>query len=186
VDINMPIDSITSIRATCNFSALLSGARNPWGNIQHRNHRNRACNLPHTLCHTYHSFQYPADNYIYKLSPSQPTTPRGIIETIQHPYGIRPAKPVIRIPIAMPVVADEHPKRPVHSGVTKSPDINFNCHCRRPIQVSKVASVPHLPIVLRPTLTMLILDFKSYSYSFPSHILSFFWFGILGITRALL
>jgi hypothetical protein len=183
-DINTPADSVTSIHATRDFSALSSGARNPWGNIQRRNHRNRPRNSPRTLRHTYHAFQYPAYNYIYKLSPSQPTTPRGVIETIQHPYGIGPAKPVIRIPVAMPIT-DARPKRRMPSSVTKSSDINFNCCCGRVIQVSKVSRLPHLPIS-HPILTTLVSDFISHFYSFHSYFFSFcvFFSGIA--TRALL
>jgi hypothetical protein len=168
----MPVDSVTSFRITRDFSSLSSGAQNPWGSIQRCNHRYQPRDLPRTLRCTYHSSQYPADNYKYKPSSSRPITARGVIETIQHPYRIGPAKPVIRIPIAVPVAADEHTKCCVHSGITKSSDINFNCCCGRLIQVSKVSRLPHLPIS-HSTLTTLMLNFISHSHSFPSHILSF-------------
>ena len=172
-DINTPVDSVTSIRATCDFSALSSGARDPWGSIQRCNHRFRPRDSCQSSCRTYHSFQYPTDNYKYTSSSSQPTTiPHGVIETIQHPYGIGPAKPVIRIPVTMPAITDARPKRHMPSGVTRSSDINFNCCCGRVIQVSKVSRLPHLPIS-HPTLTTLISDFISHFYSFPSHFFSF-------------
>jgi len=38
MDINTPVDSVTLIHVTHDFSALLSGAQNPWGSIQHHNH----------------------------------------------------------------------------------------------------------------------------------------------------
>lgn len=123
------------------------------------------------MCCTYHSFQYTTDNYKYELSPSQPTTPQGFIKTIQHPYEIGPVKPIIKISTMMPVVANEHASCHMCSGITKSSDINFNCCCRWPIQVSKVFSLPHLSIS-HPTLTTLISDFISHSYSFPSHFFS--------------
>jgi hypothetical protein len=176
-DATMPVDSITSFRVIRDFSELSSGAQNPWGSIQRRNRRYRPRDSPHTPRRTY---QYPADNYKYKLSPSQPTAPRGVIETIQHPHGIGPAKPVIRIPVAVPVVTAGHPKTPVHSNTTKSAHfaVNFECHCRRLIQVS---SVSHLPIISHPTLTTLVSDFIS--HSFPSHILSLLGLSFWGSRR---
>jgi hypothetical protein len=184
-DITTPTDSATSIHTTRDFSSLSSGARNPWGSIQRRNRRYRPRDSPRILRRTYHSLQYPADNYKYESSPSQPTTPRGVIETIHHPHGIGPAKLVIRIPVTAPVVAAGHPEPPVHSNTTKSAHlaVDFKCHCGRLIQVSKVSTVPHLPIITHPTLTSLISDFMS--YPFPSRIFSFFRSFILGIaTRA--
>jgi hypothetical protein len=173
-------DSVTSICATRDISSLSSGARNPWGSIQRRNRRYRPCDLPRTPRRTYHSFQYPAYNYKYKSSPSRPITPRGVIETIQHPHGIGPTKPVIRIPVAVPVIVTGHPKAPVHSNTTKSAHfaVDFECHCRRLIQVSTVS---HLPTISHPTLTTLVLDFIS--HSFPLHILSFLGLSFWGSRR---
>lgn len=168
-DINTPVDSVTSICATRDFSALSSGARNPWRSIQRRNRRFRPRDPRQPLRRTYKPFIHPTNNYTYGHSSQPVTAQTQVLETVQHPYGIGLSKPVIRIPVAAPIMTDEHPKHPVRSSVTKSSDINFNCHCGRLIQVSKVS---HLPIS-HPTLTTLVSDFISHFYSFPSHFFSF-------------
>jgi len=81
------------------------------------------------LRRTYKPFIHPTDNYTYGHSSQPVTAQTQVLETVQHPYGIGLSKPVIRIPVAAPVMTDEHLKHPVRSSVTKSSDINFNCHC---------------------------------------------------------
>ena len=176
-----------AFQPTCNITSLLSGTQNPWGSIHRRNCHFQPHNSRQPKCCTYTPVIYPT-NYTNTHPSSQPVAPQTqILETVQHPYGIGPSKPVIRIPVTAPITKSEHPKCCAHSGITGPSHIYFDCHCGQPIQVSQIFEVSCLPTILPSILSTLALDFMSYSYSFPSHILSIFKSFILGITmRALL
>ena len=143
----------------------------PMGSIQRHNCRYRPCNLPRTPRRTYHSFQYPTNNYTYESPSSQsPTTPPPVIETIRHPYRIGLTKPIVRVPVSEPIVVPAHQAPPVaikssHSIVT------IQCHCGQQISVLKI------PTISYPTFTGLILDIISFPLSFPTHFFSRFRFS---------
>ena len=88
------VNAPTSYTA-CDLLMFSSGTQNPWGSLQWRN----CCSHPwgpwNSTHHAYNSFRYPTDNYMCIPTPPQP--PTCPIETIWHPYRIRPAKPVIRV-----------------------------------------------------------------------------------------
>ena len=164
-------DSVTSICVTCDISSLSSGPQNLWGSIQCRNCRYRPCNLPHTPCRTYHSFQCPTSNYIYKSPSSRsPTTPPPVIKTIRHPYRIGPTKLIVRVPVSAPVVVPAH-QAPLVAVKSSHSVVTIQCHCGRQGSVSKI------PTISYPTFTGLILDIISFPLSFPTHFFSHFWFS---------
>ena len=77
-------------RAPHDFSALRSSTWNPWGSLSRRHHRSQ----PH-ICNSFHSCKYNT-NYAYKpATPSPVPAPVQLVETVQHPCGIAPNKPII-------------------------------------------------------------------------------------------
>jgi len=82
---------------------------------------------PPTLASSVHSFTYPANSYICETPHFRPPaiiTP--VIETVRHPYGIGPTKPVIRVPVTAPSLAPTQPALPANALVTKTGP--FHCH----------------------------------------------------------
>jgi len=73
------------------FSVLRSNNRNPWGSLSRRHHRSQP-----RICNSFNSRKYNT-NYAYKpTTPSSAPAPVHLVETIRHPCGIAPTKPVIR------------------------------------------------------------------------------------------
>jgi len=81
----------TSRSRTRDFSVLRSNNRNPWGSLSRRHHRSQP-----RICNSFNSRKYNT-NYAYKpTTPSSAPAPVHLVETIRHPCGIAPTKPVIR------------------------------------------------------------------------------------------
>ena len=79
-----------------NLSALHLGAQNPWASL-HRCH----CysQKPQQPMHRkHHSFTYPTKIPVHMPVKPNPPPSTCVFETITHPYGIGPTKPVIRVP----------------------------------------------------------------------------------------
>ena len=73
------------------FSVLRSNNRNPCGSLSRRHHRSQP-----RICNSFNSRKYNT-NYAYKpTTPSSAPAPVHLVETIRHPCGIAPTKPVIR------------------------------------------------------------------------------------------
>ena len=87
-----PITLVTpAARAPRDFSVLRSSNRNPWGSLSHRHRRSQPCTR-----NSFHSCQYNT-NYTHKPTPPPlPLAPIQLVETIRHPHGIAPTKPVIK------------------------------------------------------------------------------------------
>ena len=83
MDINTPVNPITLIHVTHNFSLLLSGTQNPWGSIQRRNCRFRPHATPQSPPRTYNSFRYPTYDSTYNSPQWRP--PVGVGETERSP-----------------------------------------------------------------------------------------------------
>jgi hypothetical protein len=86
------------------FSALCSNNRNPWGSLSCLHHHYQPCTR--NPCY---SCQYNT-NYLHK--PTPPLLPPALIqlvETIQHPHGIAPMKPVIKTIASSPTNIPPHP-----------------------------------------------------------------------------
>jgi hypothetical protein len=78
-------------RAPRDFSALRSSTRNPWGSLSRRHHRSQP-----RICNSLNFYKYNT-NYAYKSAmPSPVPAPVQLIETVRHPCGIVPTKPIIR------------------------------------------------------------------------------------------
>jgi hypothetical protein len=152
------------------ISILSSGTRNPWSSLWRRNRRFQSRDPYQSICHKVNPPIYPTKNYIYKYPPSQlPSTPPPVIETIQHPYGIGPSKPVIKVPVWGSVVL---PTNTVYPVATRS-TCTIQCHCRQLVEVSRVLPLSTIP---HPTLLTFISDIISSSHTFSSQFLSRFRF----------
>jgi len=177
IDVDASINPISPIVCTAHdLSTLSSGARNPWGSLQRRNRRFQPHEPRRYLRRSVNSFTYPTNSNIYKtprFRPSAITIP--VIETIRHPYGIGPTKPVVRVPVAAPSLAPTQPALPTEALVTKTDHSidTIHCHCGRLISVSKVSQ---LPTTLHPTFRF-ISDFISFPLFFPAHLFSCFGFS---------
>jgi hypothetical protein len=76
-------------RAPRDFSALRSSNRNPWGSLSRRHRRSQPCTQ-----NSFYSCHYNT-NYPHK-PPPLPPAPIQLVETIRHPHGIVPTKPIIK------------------------------------------------------------------------------------------
>jgi len=99
------------------FSVLRSSNRNPWSSLSRRHRRFQPCTQK-----SFYSCRYNT-NYAYKpTTPSSPPAPVQLVETVRHPCGIAPSKPVIRTtspPMSTPIIhpSISTPSREPLSGV---------------------------------------------------------------------
>jgi len=170
VDTNMsanPVVDVPIIHTARNLLILSSSARNPWHSLQRRNRCFQPRQPRQHLCRSVHSFTYPANSYICKTPHFRPPaviTP--VIEIVQHPYGIGPTKPIIRVPVTAPSLAPTQPALPANALIMKTnhSTVTIHCHCGRLISISKVSQ---LLTTLHSTVRF-ISDFISYPLSFPA------------------
>ena len=78
-------------RAPRDFSGLRSNNRNPWGSLSRRHHRSQ----PRT-CNPFYSCKYMTNQGYNPATPPPPPAPIQLVETVRHPHGIAPTKPVIK------------------------------------------------------------------------------------------
>jgi hypothetical protein len=82
------------------LSMLCSDAPNPWQSLRHR-HRGHYAHAPRQFTfQRQYSPVHPANTYLHTTTTPKPPTPTlvHIFEMVQHPHGIGPTKPVIRVP----------------------------------------------------------------------------------------
>jgi hypothetical protein len=87
-----PIALIAPVaRIPRDFTVLRSSNRNPWGSLSRCHHRSQP-----RICNSFNFYKYNT-NYAYEsATPSPAPAPVQLVETIRHPCGIAPTKPVIR------------------------------------------------------------------------------------------
>jgi hypothetical protein len=96
-------------RAPRDFSVLRSRNRNPWGSLSRRHRRSQPCTQ-----RSFYSCIYNTD-YPHKptapspLTPPLPPAPVQLVETIRHPHGIAPMKPVIKTTASPTSIPPVHP-----------------------------------------------------------------------------
>ena len=87
------------------LSALCSGTRNPWGTLSRRHHRHHHRQSPRDPSDISSATRTPWNEdhrHHHHIHPSPPpprfaySTPIHVVETVRHPQGISPTKPVIR------------------------------------------------------------------------------------------
>jgi len=174
---NTSIDlNTTAIPIPCDLSGLCSGTPNPWGSLRCR----RCGRYPHASHQFTHRKQhpmiYPANTYLHTTTLSKPpiSTPIRVFETIRHPYGIGPTKPVVRVPVSTTAKTLTYPapcSRPVIAKPTSPlthPAVAVQCRCGQLVHVSPISQLPTTQ--LHRTFPTLISDMLSHSFSLPSQI----------------
>ena len=165
------------------LSALRSDAPNPWGSLRRRHY---GC-YPHVLhqvtCRRQHRQKYPMNTHVRTASTPKPPapTPIRVFETIRHPLGIGPTKPVIRVPVSTATEAVVDPTQYTPQPIVKSKlilpqrqsNVTIQCQCGRLIPVSHSTTI----FPLHNILTTLISGIFSYPFSLPTHFFSRFGFS---------
>jgi len=82
----------TIIHGPRDLSVLRSDAPNPWGSLRRR-HGGRYARAPRQFARQRQCPVYPVNTYLH--TPPTPAPPVCVFETVMHPYGIGPSKPVI-------------------------------------------------------------------------------------------
>jgi hypothetical protein len=102
----------TPVTHTRDFSALRSSAPNPWASLRHRRyHRySRTPQQSESVYRKCFAHSYPVNTPIHKhpISTSTPSGSFRVFETVKHPYGIGPNKPVIRVPVSIATDTPTH------------------------------------------------------------------------------
>jgi hypothetical protein len=147
------------------ISALHSGTRNPWASLNRRHHRFHLCK-PCSPTHMVSCLAHYSTGSGLNKSPALPSplpVPTGIIETIWHPLGISPAKPVIVVPITTSFIAP-HAQTITH------------CHHERLTHINTKVPAMALSECITPLRhsSTLISDIVAFSSTISSHLLSFF------------
>jgi hypothetical protein len=88
------LPSIPVVHAPRKTSILQSGLRDPWGSLSWR-HRHSHPRMPSVRVR-HHPFRYTTDNHM-DVTPIPSPSSIHTVETVQHPYGIGSAKPIIRL-----------------------------------------------------------------------------------------
>ena len=99
-------------------------------------------------------------------------TPIHIFETVRHPLGIGPTKPVFRVPARMATDTPAH-GAPSHQAIVKSapplqplqPAATIQCHCGQLVPISGIQQLRSIP--LHHTLSSFISHFFSFSFPIP-------------------
>ena len=167
------------------LSALRSDAPNPWGTLRRRHY--------HRYSHTRRQFGsakrglahlYPtnAPSHNHSVSKSAPSSPISIFETVRHPLGIGPTKPVIRTPARMTMDTPTY-TAPSHRAIVKSapplppshPAATVQCQCGQLVPIPSIQQ--SLSIPLHHTLSSFISHFFLLPFSFPGQFFSRFAFA---------
>ena len=161
-----------TVYSPCDLSALRSGTSNPWGTLRRRHY--------HRYSHTPRQFGsakrgqfahlYPTNTPIHKhpISESTPSSPFRVFETVKHPHGIGPNKPVIRVPVSITANAPTHHVHE-HAIVKVTPPLphqtdTLRCECGRLIPGTEARDLP-----IHHTLTTFISSIISHPFFLLSH-----------------
>ncbi|KIM71025.1 hypothetical protein PILCRDRAFT_830561 [Piloderma croceum F 1598] len=160
------------------LSALRSGTSNPWGTLRRRHY--------HRYSHTPRQFRsakrgqfahlYTANTPIHKhpISKTTPSSPFRVFETVKHPHGIGPNKPVIRVPVSITANAPTHHvhERAIVKVTPPHQTDTLRCECGRLIPGTEARDLP-----IHHTLTTFISSIISHPFFLPSHFFSRFRFS---------
>jgi hypothetical protein len=170
------------------LSVLWSGIPNPWSSLRHRNqrshprHQHRTHSRPDPIQYTH--LLPPRPERLQPLrNPSVypeplPFSPNQVFERITHPFGIGPAKPVIRVPVSTAMDTPAHHAPLAECTVVKSvpplPQTHqtaaVQCECGRLIPGSEARELPIVP--LHRALTTFMSHVLSHPLFFPAHFFS--------------
>ena len=160
------------------LSALCSNTTNPWASL-HRRHR--YSQKPQQPMHRkHHSFTYPTKIPLHMPVKPNPPPSTCIFETITHPYGIRPTKPIIRVPARSPMDTPANLTPHMYQAIVKSsPPLHsiatIRCQCGQLVCASDGLQTCNMP--LYHTLRTFISHFIPQPFLFPPQIFSCFVFS---------
>ena len=169
------------VHAPRDLSALRSDTRNPWGSLRRR-HSGRHTRVPRrfTRQRQYPPI-YPVNTYLHTAPTPKPPapTPTFIFETVRHPHGIGPNKPVIRVPARMEIAKSTYPA-PSDQAIAKSappshPAAPVQCRCGQLVPISGNQVSRSFPV--HHAFSSFISQFISLSFPFPRQFFSRFTFS---------
>jgi len=169
------------VHAPRDLSALRSDTRNPWGSLRRR-HSGRHTRVPRrfTRQRQYPPI-YPVNTYLHTAPTPKPPapTPTFIFETVRHPHGIGPNKPVIRVPAWMEIAKSTYPA-PSDQAIAKSappshPAAPVQCRCGQLVPISGNQVSRSFPV--HHAFSSFISQFISLSFPFPRQFFSRFTFS---------
>ena len=167
------------------LSALRSSTPNPWGSLRRR-HYGCDPHAPRQFPHCrQHRQKYPVNTYVHTTPIPKPPapTPTCIFETVRHPRGIGPNKPVIQVPTRMtgdtPAHHAQRMDRAIVKPATPLPPSHsiaaIRCQCGQFVPVSNTLQLSPSP--LHHTLSTFISHFISRPLSLPAQFFSRFMFS---------
>jgi hypothetical protein len=127
-----------------------SDTTNPQGCF--RRHHYPGVPRPFTRRNRYPS-RYPVNTHIPTTSTPKPPIPApfGIFETVQHPHGIGPTKPVTRVPTQMEMATSTLPALSDEATAESVPPLHpaapVQCCCGQLVRVSPTSQPLQLPTI---------------------------------------
>ena len=165
------------------LSALHLGTGNPWGSLRRRHYGRYPQALRQFTCCRQHQQKHSVSTHVHKIPTPKPPIPTScIFETITHPLGIGPTKPVIRVPARMTMDTPTH-TAPSHRDIVKSappsppphPAATVQCHCGQLVPIPSIQQSHSIP--LHHTLSSFISHLFLLPFSFPGQFFSRFAFA---------
>jgi len=160
------------------LSALRSDTANPWASLRQRHRYSQKPRQPMRRKH--HSFTYPTEIPVHMPVKPNPPPSTCVFETITHPYGIGPTKPVIRVPARSAMDAPANLTPHTYQAIVKSsPPLHsiatVRCQCGQLVRASDGLQTRKMP--LYHTLRTFISQFIPQPFLFPPQIFSRFAFS---------
>jgi len=167
------------VHAPRDLSGLRSSTPNPWRSLRRRYYSHDSHTPRRFTGRRQYPPKYPANTHIPATTISKPPAlaPVRIFETVRHPLGIGPTKPIIRVPVSTTMDTPPHPAPLAEHTVVKSvpPLPQTRCECGRLIPGSEAQKLP----IVAPhyALSTFMSDIFSSQFFFPTHFFSRFRFS---------
>lgn len=160
------------------LSALRSDTANPWASLRRRHRYSQKPRQPMRRKH--HSFTYPTKIPVHMPVKLNPPPLTCVFETITHPYGIGPTKPVVRVPARTAMDAPANLTPHTYQAIVKSsPPLHsiatVRCQCGQLVRASDGLQTRNMP--LYHTLRTFISHFIPQPFLFPPQFFSRFAFS---------
>jgi hypothetical protein len=110
------------VHAPRDLSGLRSNTPNPWRSLRRRYHSRDSYTPRRFTRRRQYPPEYPINTHIPATPIPKPPAPTSIhvFETVTHPHGIGPSKPVIRVPTLMTRHTPTHPAQHTDRAIAKS------------------------------------------------------------------
>jgi len=161
------------------LSGLRSSTPNPWRSL-HRRYYSHDSHTPRRFTgRRQYPPKYPTNTHMpaTTISKTPALAPVRIFETVRHPLGIGPTKPIIRVPVSTTMDTPTHPAPLAEHAVVKPvpPLPQTRCECGRLIPGSEARKLP----IVTPhhALSTFMSHIFSSPFFFPTHFFSRFRFS---------